>query len=232
MLSRRTLLQGAAAGLAVASHASVFASEKQTPQTAGDTEKTPLNVFLFEGFETIDAMGPVEMLAYAGVYDIRFYGMIAGVVKSAQGVPVAVEAVEKADPEGLLLLPGAAPQWLKLPPEFFTRVKTLAEQAPWVLTVCTGSVLLGRTGLLNGRRATTNKNAVPMALKTLPSVRWQKSARWCVDGKFYTSSGLTAGMDMALGFLADRFGAEKADAVAQYTEYVRSADPTKDPFAR
>lgn len=154
MLSRRTLLQGAAAGLAVASHASVFASEKQTPQTAGDTEKTPLNVFLFEGFETIDAMGPVEMLAYAGVYDIRFYGMIAGVVKSAQGVPVAVEAVEKADPEGLLLLPGAAPQWLKLPPEFFARVKTLAEQAPWVLTVCTGSVLLGRTGLLNGRRAT------------------------------------------------------------------------------
>lgn len=129
MLSRRTLLQGAAAGLAVASHASVFASEKQTPQTAGDTEKTPLNVFLFEGFETIDAMGPVEMLAYAGVYDIRFYGMIAGVVKSAQGVPVAVEAVEKADPEGLLLLPGAAPQWLKLPPEFFARVKTLAEQA-------------------------------------------------------------------------------------------------------
>lgn len=110
MLSRRTLLQGAAAGLAVASHASVFASEKQTPQTAGDTEKTPLNVFLFEGFETIDAMGPVEMLAYAGVYDIRFYGMIAGVVKSAQGVPVAVEAVKKADPEGLLLLPGAAPQ--------------------------------------------------------------------------------------------------------------------------
>lgn len=102
MLSRRTLLQGAAAGLAVASHASVFASEKQTPQTAGDTEKTPLNVFLFEGFETIDAMGPVEMLAYAGVYDIRFYGMIAGVMKSAQGVPVAVEAVEKADPEGLL----------------------------------------------------------------------------------------------------------------------------------
>ncbi len=232
MLSRRTLLQGAAAGLAVASHAPAFASEKQTSQTAGDTEKTPLNVFLFEGFETIDAMGPVEMLAYAGVYDIRFYGMAAGVVKSAQGVPVAVEAVEKADPEGLLLLPGAAPQWLKLSPEFFARVKFLAEHAPWVLTVCTGSVLLGRTGLLDGRRATTNKNAVPMALKTLPAVRWQKSARWCADGKFYTSSGLTAGMDMALGFISDRFGSEKADAVAQYTEYVRSADPTKDPFAK
>jgi hypothetical protein len=39
-------------------------------------------------------------------------------------------------------------------------------------------------------------------------------------------------MDMALGFLADRFGSEKADAVAQYTEYVRNADPVKDPFAK
>lgn len=232
MLSRRTLLRGAAAGLAVASQVPSFASEDRASHKAGDTKKAPLNVFLFEGFETIDAMGPVEMLAYAGVYDIRFYGMSSGVVKSAQGVPVVVEAVEKADPKGLLLLPGAAPQWLKLPPEFFARVKALAEGAPWVLTVCTGSVLLGRTGLLDGRLATTNKNAIPMALKTLPAVRWQKSARWCVDGKFYTSSGLTAGMDMALGFLSDRFGSEKSDAVAQYTEYVRSADPTKDPFAK
>lgn len=231
MLSRRTLIQGAA-GLAVASHTPVFASADRASHKAVDTEKMPLNVFLFEGFETIDAMGPVEMLAYASVYDIRFYGMSAGVVKSAQGVPVFVEAEEKADPKGLLLLPGAAPQWLKLPPEFFARVKMLAESAPWVLTVCTGSVLLGRTGLLDGRRATTNKNALPMAVKTLPAVHWQKSARWCVDGKFYTSSGLTAGMDMALGFLSDRFGFEKADAVAQYTEYVRCADPTKDPFAK
>lgn len=232
MLSRRTLLQGAAAGLAAAAHAPVFAAEDSVTQKRDAMEKTPLNVFLFEGFETIDAMGPVEMLAYAGIYDIRFYGLTAGIVKSAQGVPVAVEFVEKADPVGLLLLPGAAPQWLKLPPEFFAHVKRLAERAPWVLTVCTGSVLLGRTSLLDGRRATTNKNAVPMALKTLPAVRWQKSARWCVDGKFYTSSGLTAGMDMALGFLSDRFGAEKADAIAQYTEYVRSTDPTKDPFAK
>lgn len=232
MFSRRMFLQGAAAGLATAGHATAFAAENTVPQKVGATEKTPLNVFLFEGFETIDAMGPVEMLAYAGIYDIRFYGLTAGIVKSAQGVPVAIESVEKADPKGLLLLPGAAPQWLKLPPEFFAHVKRQAERAPWVLTVCTGSVLLGRTGLLDGRRATTNKNAVPMALKTLPAVRWEKSARWCVDGKYYTSSGLTAGMDMALGFLADRFGSEKADAVAQYTEYVRNADPVKDPFAK
>ena len=109
-------------------------------------EKTPLNVFLFEGFETIDAMGPVEMLAYAGIYDIRFYGLTAGIVKSAQGVPVAVEFVEKADPEGLLLLPGAAPQWLKLPPEFFAHVKRLAERAPW----CSRSV---RARFFSGARA-------------------------------------------------------------------------------
>ena len=61
---------------------------------------------------------------------------------------------------------------------------------------------------------------------------WAKRARWCVDGKFYTSSGISAGMDMALGFIADRFGEEKANGVAKYAEYVRNADPENDPFAR
>ena len=234
MLNRRNLLKtavGVAAACAGAARAA-DAAPSQSQVKSSASGKTPLNVLLFEGFETIDAMGPVEMLAYADVYDIRFYGLEAGVVKSAQGVPVAVDSVADADPKGLLLLPGAAPAWLKLPPVFFERVKALAERAPWVLTVCTGSVLLGRTRLLDGRKATTKKNAIPMALKTLPAVAWQKSARWCVDEKFYTSSGITAGMDMALGFIADRFGVEKAEAIAKYTEYVRSADPTNDPFAR
>ena len=83
MFSRRTFLQGAVAGLATAGYATAFAAENSVPQKAGATEKTPLNVFLFEGFETIDAMGPVEMLAYAGIYDIRFYGLTAGIVKRA-----------------------------------------------------------------------------------------------------------------------------------------------------
>ena len=245
MTNRRQLFRGLVAGalsvgsISVLSMAAAPAAAQQTASKAESKEsamqakqKTPLNVFLYEGFETIDAMGPVEMLGALETYDIRFYALKAGVVKSAQGVPVAVDAIEKADESGILLVPGAAPQWLKLQKAFFENLARLADAAPWVLTVCTGSVLLARTGRLDGRRATTNKNAVPMAIKTVPAVKWAKRARWCVDGKFYTSSGISAGMDMALGFIADRFGEEKANGVAKYAEYVRNADPENDPFAR
>ena len=63
-------------------------------------------------------------------------------------------------------------------------------------------------------------------------MRWVSCARWVVDGKFYTSSGVSAGMDMALGFLEDRLGRSEAEAAARRIEYVRNADRDEDPFAR
>jgi transcriptional regulator GlxA family with amidase domain len=56
-------------------------------------------------------------------------------------------------------------------------------------------------------------------------------ARWVVDGSYYTSSGVSAGMDMALGFIADHYGQEKAAWVGTYTEYVANSDASNDPFA-
>lgn len=66
-----------------------------------------------------------------------------------------------------------------------------------------------------------------MVMKAVPQVNWQKKARWVVDGRFYTSSGISAGMDMALGFIADRYGEEEAQRIAGFTEY----RPSDDPFA-
>lgn len=90
---------------------------------------------------------------------------------------------------------------------------------------------MAQTGLLKGRKATSNKKALPMVMKRVPDVNWQKKARRVADGKFYTSSGITAGMDMALGFIADRYGENEARRIAAFTEYRRSADPADDPFA-
>lgn len=63
-----------------------------------------------------------------------------------------------------------------------------------------------------------------MVMKAVPQVNWQKKARWVVDGRFYTSSGISAGMDMALGFIADRYGEEEAQRIAGFTEYRRIAE--------
>ncbi|MFA9380811.1 MAG: DJ-1/PfpI family protein, partial [Acetanaerobacterium sp.] len=62
-------------------------------------------------------------------------------------------------------------------------------------------------------------------------VEWQRRARWVVDGKYYTSSGVSAGMDMTLGFVADYLDMEQAYTIANYLEYIWNPDCGDDPFA-
>ncbi len=61
---------------------------------------------------------------------------------------------------------------------------------------------------------------------------WQPAARWVEDRKFFTSSGISAGMDMALGFVARLYGRQQALAIAKDMEYLWNEDPHRDPFAK
>ena len=105
-------------------------------------------------------------------------------------------------------------------------------QAELVMTVCTGSILLAATGLLDGRKATTNKLDFTQTVHLGPNVDWVRQARWVEDGKFFTSSGVSAGMDMSLAALAHLFGRQVADEMAEGTEYEWHDDASWDPFAK
>jgi transcriptional regulator GlxA family with amidase domain len=100
-----------------------------------------------------------------------------------------------------------------------------------VCSVCTGSGILAKAGLLDGLKATSNKRAFGWARSQGPNVAWIREARWVDEGHRATSSGVTAGMDMALALIERLLGKETADAVADGTEYLRSTDPNRDPFA-
>ena len=91
--------------------------------------------------------------------------------------------------------------------------------------------LLAKAGILDGRRATTNKVAFAWVASQSSRVDWQKTARWVVDGKFMTSSGVSAGTDMALGLVEKLYGRAMADSVARAAEYRWNNDPADDPFA-
>ena len=114
---------------------------------------------------------------------------------------------------------------------FMNALRKAAKESVYCLTVCTGSALLAKTGLLDGMRATSNKRAFDRAVSVNPNVRWQRHARWVSDGKYYSSSCVSAGIDMALGFIRDRSGEEKAREIADSMEYVWNSDPWNDPFA-
>jgi putative intracellular protease/amidase len=116
--------------------------------------------------------------------------------------------------------------------ELIKLIRTISEASQYVFTVCTGSALLARSGLLDGLRATSNKKAFDWASSFGNDVQWIKKARWTTDGKYYTSSGVSAGMDMIFGFLSDRHGQEFARKVAFDMEYHWQEDKEVDRFYR
>jgi len=199
------------------------------------TKEKPMNVtaVLFEGFETLDMFGPVEMLGASGQFGVKFYSLDGGVVTSYQGVPVATEKLKDANSPEVLLLPGGMGVYEMLENEaFIAQLGALAKQAKYVLSICNGAFLYAKAGVLDGRRATTYKARIDRAEELFPEVKWERSARWTVDGNLYVSSGVSAGTDMALGFIADVCGLDCAENTARYAEYTWNQDPANDPFAR
>ncbi|KAF3045211.1 hypothetical protein E8E12_010746 [Didymella heteroderae] len=115
----------------------------------------------------------------------------------------------------------------------------IAETAPnvkQVLTICTGSALVARAGIMEGRKANTNNISWPNAVKTGSNTTWIPHARW-VEGDsslppIWTSSGVIAGLDLMLHWVSQAYSEKNATYVANILEHQRITDPSFDPFAR
>jgi putative intracellular protease/amidase len=191
-------------------------------------------VILFSNFETLDVFGPVEILGRMPEYiTVKLYSPDGGIVKSSQNVSVVTEPLSAFYAKDyILLLPGGiGTRELVHDDSFIGGLKLLAENAEYVLTVCTGSILFSKTGLLNGKNATSNKRVFSWTKMESPEVNWIKKARWVKDGNIYTSSGVSAGIDMTLCFIADILGYETAKQQAREIEYDWKEDPTWDPYS-
>jgi transcriptional regulator GlxA family with amidase domain len=192
-----------------------------------------VDILLFEKFETLDAMGPAEVFGrLSELYRVSCRSLAGGAVTSSQQIEVVTTSFPEDSPENILLIPGGmGTRSLVKDSGYIAGLKKLCERARHVLTVCTGSALLAKTGLLDGRRATTNKIGFEWASSQDKNVRWMKRARWVADGKYYTASGVSAGIDMALGFVSDLHGRATASEAARQMEYVWNEDRESDPFA-
>ncbi|KAG9186407.1 hypothetical protein G6011_02963 [Alternaria panax] len=111
-------------------------------------------------------------------------------------------------------------------------VKCMYPNLKALLCICTGATILARAGVLDGRRATTNKRAYTWATSTGPNVDWVAEARWVIDGNIITASGISAGIDATYAFVAMNYGETIAQELADSAEYMRWTDPDHDPFAK
>ncbi|MEM7289982.1 MAG: DJ-1/PfpI family protein [Pseudomonadota bacterium] len=193
-----------------------------------------LGALVFPGFETLDYFGPIEMLGGLDKeIDVVTIAKTADPVPSVHGQRIVVDKVlsEKNDYD-LLFIPGGDAALVEAQDEdLMAWLREATTNAEKVLAVCTGTVLLGMTGVLDGRKATTNKLDFTKTVPLAPGVDWVRRARWVEDGKFFTSSGVSAGMDMALAVIAKLYGTNVADRMAESCEYAWHKDPDDDPFA-
>lgn len=196
-------------------------------------EKRRVGIVLYPGFEVLDVYGPVEMWGNVPEFELVFVAEHAGPVRSAQGAQtVASHSFADAPELDLLMVPGGLGTMTQLGNQaFLDFVRTRAGEAELTTSVCTGAVLLAAAGVLDGRNATSNKLYFSMAEQTSAKVTWVREARWVDDGNVITSSGVSAGMDMALHVVERLLGKARADEVARWAEYVRNTDPSNDPFA-
>lgn len=200
-----------------------------------DSAPIKVGVVLFPGFNLLDVFGPVELL---GMLEdracIRLLAETPGPIESDAGpAALADTALAEAGSLDVLLVPGGSGTRREASnAAFLAELKRHSDRARRVASVCTGSALLAKAGILDGRSATSNKRAFAWAVSQGPNVNWIATARWVEDGKFFTSSGVAAGMDMALGLIARLFGRDTSVAIAQRAEYEWHEDKGWDPFAR
>ena len=193
-----------------------------------------LGALLYGDFELLDLYGPLEMFgSLKEQIQIVTIAEQQGPVRSFQGPETVADYDFASAPAcDLLLVPGGLGTVPQLGNEaLLTFLRDRSETAERVLSVCSGSALLAKAGLLDGRRATSNKMFFSLATTQSDAVQWVEAARWVTDGKFVTSSGVSAGTDMALAVIAALFGAERAEQVARYTEYQWHRDAASDPFS-
>lgn len=194
-----------------------------------------LAALVFPGFQTLDFFGPMEMLGDPKYeIEITTVAQKSAPVTSRHGQRIVPDiTIAERSTYDLLLIPGGDAALEECTnAEMLRWIREVSGSAERVMAVCTGTIVLGMTGLLDERRATTNKQDFTATIHNASKVDWVKEARWVEDGKFFTSSGVSAGMDMALAALADLFGEEKAEETAVGTEYSWHRDPHHDPFAK
>ena len=194
-------------------------------------EEKKIYVYLFDNFTALDVFGPVEVLSGLGNVKIEYVSLNGEVISNSQGIRIETIPADEVTYADILLIPGGfGTRTIINDRDFINSLAETAKRSNYVLTVCTGSALRAEAGILDGKKATSNKRAFRWATDSHTNTDWNREARWVRDGNIYTSRGVSAGIDMALGFVTDMYGRKKADEIASRIEYHRNMDADHDIF--
>jgi len=191
-----------------------------------------VGILIFPDAEVLDFCGPFEVFSVTRLNEERrreepspFQVVLIAETKdpvvATGGLRVLADyTLEDCPPLNILVVPGGWGTRKEINNEkLLNWISARAREVETLSSVCTGSVLLGKAGLLDGHRATTHWRALPWMREVLPQVIVEDSWHVIVDDNIYTSAGISAGIDMALRIVGHYYGDEIAQATARQMEY-------------
>jgi transcriptional regulator GlxA family with amidase domain len=178
-------------------------------------------IVVFDGVKLLDAAGPAEVFAEANRFGANYQLRIASVdgrdVTTSIGTGFAVTeriaSIESVDT--VLVAGGDGLIGRPIDPALVDAVRALPSRTRRLASICTGSFILAKAGLLNGRRATTHWRHARLLARAFPDVSVESDSIFVRDGQIFTSAGVSAGIDLALALVEDDHGTELVRDVAR-----------------
>jgi transcriptional regulator GlxA family with amidase domain len=184
-----------------------------------------IGLLAYDNMQALDLTGPLDVFGAANAlasgmspYDLHVIGAHTGTVHAENGLVVLPAcSIEDAPPLDTLLIPGGIGSRLgNADPQLLAWLRRQAETARRVVSVCTGAYMLAATGLLDDRRVATHWQYAEDLARRFPAIHVEPERLFLRDGRFATSGGLTAGIDLALALVEEDLGAATSLAVARY----------------
>lgn len=181
-----------------------------------------IGILIFDGFQLLDAAGPIGVfeMPMRGMtpppYRLAIYSLKGGPVRSSSGVEMGSAALPRRPTlDTLIVSGGEGTREAVNDAALMAAIRDLSARTRRTCSVCSGSFLLAAAGLLDGRRATTHWRRSEALAQRFPSIRVEADRIFVQDGKFWTSAGITAGIDLALALVEDDLGEEVARRAAR-----------------
>ena len=176
---------------------------------------------VFDGMKLLDVAGPAEVFAEANRFGASYRVLMASVdgkdvatsVGTRMAVSTSIGSLKAADT--IVVSGGDALVGRPIDPALVAAVKDLPPRTRRMASICTGSFILAKTGMLDGRRATTHWRHTGLLSRAFPRISVEPDAIFVRDGDIYTSAGVSAGIDLALALVEDDHGADLVRDVAR-----------------
>lgn len=184
------------------------------------TKRRTISFVLYPEFQLLDAAGPIAAFEVAarfvpGAYTLRLTASAAGAVRSSSGISLEAERIGRLAGVDTVVAVGGFGCRKALEDTLLMRFLRKADTAvARMASVCSGAMLLAEAGLLDGRRVTTHWGRVQEMRQRYPSVRVESDRLWIRDGRYWTSAGISAGIDLTLALVTEDLGPDVARGVA------------------